>query len=80
MAKDMEDRIVKAIRRTWNYIAADLLEVTGYLTQQDALEALADYLTMHGDDTEAVKVFFDLSMEEQARIGKVAMPASGYCA
>lgn len=76
----MEERIVKAIRKTWNMIAPDLLNITGELSQQDALEALADYLTMYGDDKEAVKVFFDLSMEEQARVGKIAMPASEYCA
>lgn len=76
--KSMEDRIIEAMRRTWDIIAEDYLrDDTGkpgynmHLTGEDVGLAASDYLEIYGNDIDATRHFRKMeSAERMAVINK----------
>lgn len=79
--KTMEQRMVKALVRTFDVISADLFEVNGGkdMRRSEVFELASDcYLEMYGDDKEAIEEFRKLSDTAKKKIGKLAFPYARY--
>lgn len=78
LSPEDEERIVKSLARTWDYIADDFLQAAGgSCSIEDSYEATADHLSMI--DKEASRMFFNLHCQEQVRLLKQAFPpVSGF--
>jgi len=77
----MEDRVVRALARTWEVIGMDFLDLIAeydnksYADKDDVIEAVTDADRLHyqGDDEEAAKYFYSLqygSPERQRLLDK----------
>jgi hypothetical protein len=77
----MEDRIVRQLNRTWQYLGQDAVELCGGdVSRSQAIEFVTDAgrLTGCGGDVEAGKAFYALSKKEQDGILKKAFPFKWY--
>ena len=78
--EDMKKRIIRAMTRTWEYIAHDLLSETGDIPQAEVIEVVldADRVTSHGGDYDAAKTLYELSYASMKKIGREAFPFKRY--
>lgn len=70
---DSQERITKAIVRTWNAIAADCEAIPGWKNKTDDIVEMtldAGRLNMYGGDEEAVALFDGLPFDQQMKIGR----------
>lgn len=81
----MKERVIEALKRTWNNISGDVAEVEASLGNQSISKDIvvemttdANRLEMYGNDAEAVKYFRDLSFHDQNKISQEAFPLKWY--
>jgi hypothetical protein len=75
----MNERIIAALKKTWNVIAGDVLQAYGGdIGREEVLEACTDFLTAYGKDEEAATVFLSMNLGEMEEIGKEAFPLESY--
>jgi len=82
MTGDMRGRMITALQRTWDYIAADVLEMEGrgQVRRDVVIEMVldADRLTILGGDRDAAVNFYQLPEVAQKKILKEAFPFRRY--
>ena len=89
MSSEMNDRIKRAISRTWDAIGYDLMQAVAdsegipiervSIPQDEAVEMSCDcYLEIHGGDKEAAKAAHELGLDELYALGRQALPFKSY--
>ena len=77
---DFQKRITRAADKTWQAIGSDILVAaeTDFVTQEEVVEAVMDYIHDFGRDEEAIAEFNKLPFEEKTAMLREAFPLSKY--
>lgn len=83
VSKEMQQRIIKAMTKTWNYIGHDIFMCEGVnedLSQSNVIDLVMDAgrVKSFGGDPEAAEVLYQMTITSQNKLGKRAFPLKRY--
>jgi hypothetical protein len=80
--KDMQDRIIDMMSRTWDVIGSDVLQCNDGkdMPRSHVIEVVldADHCGTYGDDKEAYQVLKQLSYKDMIALGQKAFKCAKY--
>lgn len=84
--EDMKNRIVLAMKRTWDAIAPDTFQCLAdcgepvEMKRSDVISVVCDagHVSTFGNDQEASQAFNKMDYKEMVKLGKIAFPYSKY--
>jgi hypothetical protein len=87
VSEEMQNRIIRAMSNTWQAIASDMFQCLQdcgektEMTRAAVIEVVCDagHIQIHGGDTDAYKVFNELSYTDMKKLGRKAFTYTRYC-